>query len=58
MSMEDIYYDEINSSELYKDIFDVESLNKNKIEVLSQMNGECRCVNVAARTNGYGLNQK
>ena len=38
MSMEDIYYDEINSSELYKDIFDVESLNKNKIDVFSQMN--------------------
>ena len=38
MSVEDIYYDEINSSELYKDIFDVESLNKNKTDIFSQMN--------------------
>ena len=38
MNTEDAYYDEINSSELYKDVLEVENLNKNKIDLFSQMN--------------------
>ena len=38
MSTEDAYYDKINSSELYKDVLEVENLNKNKIDLFSQMN--------------------
>jgi hypothetical protein len=38
MSTEDAYYEEINSSELYKDVLEVENLNKNKIDLFSQMN--------------------
>ena len=37
MTSEDIYYDTINSSEIYKDILDVDDLNHKKIHILKQM---------------------
>ena len=48
MSTEDAYYDEINSSELYKDIFDVEILNKNKIDLFSQMNFDLSIIDLGS----------
>jgi hypothetical protein len=48
MSTEDAYYEEINSSELYKDVLEVENLNKNKIDLFSQMNFDLSIIDLVS----------
>jgi len=46
MTSEDIYYDTINSSEIYKDILDVDDLNHKKINTYFKTNFDCSIINL------------
>lgn len=46
MTSEDIYYDTINSSEIYKDILDVDDLNHKKINKYFKTNFDCSIINL------------
>ena len=46
MTGEDIYYDAINSSEIYKDILDVDDLNHKKINIYFKTNFDCSIINL------------
>ena len=46
MTSEDIYYDTINSSEIYKDILDVDDLNHKKINIYFKTNFDCSIINL------------
>ena len=46
MTSEDIYYDAINSSEIYKDILDVDDLNQKKINKYFKTNFDCSIINL------------
>jgi len=46
MTSEDIYYDVINSSEIYKDILDVDELNHKKINKYFKKNFDCSIINL------------
>ena len=46
MTSEDIYYDKINSSEIYKDILDIDDLNHKKINSYFKTNFDCSIINL------------
>jgi len=46
MTSEDIYYDAINSSEIYKDILDVDDLSHKKINSYFKTNFDCSIINL------------
>ena len=46
MTSEDIYYDAINSSEIYKDILDIDDLNHKKINSYFKTNFDCIIINL------------
>tara|TARA_B100000963_G_scaffold163363_1_gene141940 strand:- start:33 stop:659 length:627 start_codon:yes stop_codon:yes gene_type:complete len=46
MTGEDIYYDAINSSEIYKDILDVDDLNHKKINIYFKTNFDFSIINL------------
>ena len=46
MTSEDIYFDAINSSDIYKDILDVDDLNHKKINTYFKTNFDCSIINL------------
>ena len=46
LTSEDIYFDVINSSEIYKDILDVDDLNHKKINTYFKTNFDCSIINL------------